>query len=450
MKLHNFLRPNSRRRIALLAASITALAVVVAMWAELGVVGGVAVATLSIISILVLKMIFEIATELKPLESELLLTRTAVEAFSDSTQQSFADLGSNQRALATTVGELKEQSSHTDELLVQRIRDVESAQSGILAALQQAEQANTSLTQRIREAEQSANRASRTDEQIVERIRPLERGLRQHTQHTEAILERVRKTERRLIATNRAVGAGRGESYQGFTRYIEPDAAEELASRWADILQIPIGGGRVQYLAHKVTAVETVAHGRFATAAEDAVIRALVAQAVSGTTARILEIGVLFAINAMYLDSVLASDFESFHQTLVDPFFGYYGNDEPDPYTGARITETVARENLDRLHVPDSRFTIVKGLSTDTRVQEKVRSGFDYVLIDGDHSYDGVASDYSWAREVVVPGGFVLFDDYRGPSWPDVTDFVDDVAMKDDRMEFVGWGARTAVFRRPV
>jgi len=47
------------------------------------------------------------------------------------------------------------------------------------------------------------------------------------------------------------------------------------------------------------------------------------------------------------------------------------------------------------------------------------------LLIDGDHSYDGVKHDWEQYNKYVADGGFVLFDDYKGGKWPDVAKFVD-------------------------
>ena len=89
--------------------------------------------------------------------------------------------------------------------------------------------------------------------------------------------------------------------------------------------------------------------------------------------------------------------------------------------------------------VPDDATDVIVGLSTDDDVRRRAEARrYDAVLIDGDHSLEGVTADYEWARDLLAPGGFLLIDDYRGPSWPDVTKFVDEVIAKDDRFEMVG------------
>ncbi len=251
------------------------------------------------------------------------------------------------------------------------------------------------------------------------------------------------------VEVERQLRVGRGETHQELRRLLTHDGRRGLVADWPELLGIEFDDRRLAYLERKLVDVEARCRGRVAASADDAALRALVASALPTRHARVLEIGVLFAVNAVYLHDVAAYFYEDFHQTLIDPFFGYYGNDEPDPYSGVLVTADVARENLRLGGVPEDAYDIIVGLSTDTDVRaEAERRAYHAVLIDGDHSYDGVAADFAWSAGMVEPGGFVLIDDYRGPSWPDVTRFVDDVARNDDRFEFVGSFARTAVLRR--
>ncbi len=251
------------------------------------------------------------------------------------------------------------------------------------------------------------------------------------------------------VEVERQLRVGRGETHQELRRLLTRDGRRALVADWQELLGIEFDDRRLAYLERKLVDVEARCRGRVAASADDAALRALVASALPATRARVLEIGVLFAINAVYLHDVAAYFFEDFHQTLIDPFFGYYGNDEPDPYSGVLVTAEVARENLRLGGVPEDAYDIVVGLSTDAQVRAQVeRHPYHAVLIDGDHSYDGVAADFAWSAGIVAPRGYVLIDDYCGPSWPDVTRFVDDVARHDDRFEFVGSFARTAVLRR--
>ena len=55
---------------------------------------------------------------------------------------------------------------------------------------------------------------------------------------------------------------------------------------------------------------------------------------------------------------------------------------------------------------------IIKGLSTDPAVCRNVgNEAFNLIYIDGDHSYEAVASDIAWYAPLVVPGGYLVMDD---------------------------------------
>jgi len=56
---------------------------------------------------------------------------------------------------------------------------------------------------------------------------------------------------------------------------------------------------------------------------------------------------------------------------------------------------------------------LIKGLSTDSNIKNKVRSlgGFDIVYVDGGHDYETVVSDINLAKEICNVGGYIVMDD---------------------------------------
>ena len=71
-----------------------------------------------------------------------------------------------------------------------------------------------------------------------------------------------------------------------------------------------------------------------------------------------------------------------------------------------------------------------------------------YIIIDGDHSFDGIKNDFEKYSSLLDNDGYLLVDDYNASEWPDVSDFVDNHLIKDDRFVKVGNSWRTIVFQK--
>ena len=62
------------------------------------------------------------------------------------------------------------------------------------------------------------------------------------------------------------------------------------------------------------------------------------------------------------------------------------------------------------------------------------------VLIDGDHSYEGVRSDWQIFSPLVRPGGYAILHDCQNERWPGGAQFLRDLV---DRLP-CGWEMATA------
>lgn len=234
---------------------------------------------------------------------------------------------------------------------------------------------------------------------------------------------------------------------QEFARRLTADEIGELVSEWSERLGTPITENLITYMERKLVHLESSLVGRIATTAADAVLRAFVARSLAPGSRNVLEIGVLFAINAAFLWEVAGVLDGELHQTLIDPFEGYYGDSAPDPISGLPVTERVAVENLVRTGIPEDRFTVITGYSGDASVRaEAAKREYGMILIDGDHSYEGVVADLAGYRATLAPDGLILFDDYGASNWPGVAQAVDE-AVEGGDLELVGVFGRTAVAR---
>ena len=68
---------------------------------------------------------------------------------------------------------------------------------------------------------------------------------------------------------------------------------------------------------------------------------------------------------------------------------------------------------------------------TSQRADSHIRKGIDILFIDGDHSYEGVASDLRLFAPKLRLGGYLVCHDYQRESLPDVTKAVDEYVNKE-------------------
>lgn len=147
---------------------------------------------------------------------------------------------------------------------------------------------------------------------------------------------------------------------------------------------------------------------------------------------------------------------EFFHVVTIDPFA------HPNTRNGWI---------LDKLGLPDRKLladanfrewgieehlTCVRAPSVDLAcalAQESKRLDISLVLIDGDHTISSVREDYYAWKDMVRPGGYIVFHDYYDPTaWQEgwtgkhVTRFIDEVVRQE--LTKVGCNNRLVVFRR--
>ena len=99
--------------------------------------------------------------------------------------------------------------------------------------------------------------------------------------------------------------------------------------------------------------------------------------------------------------------------------------------------------------IPEQDYTLIKSMSTEDSAIESAAKPLlhDVLIVDADHSYAGVKSDFVNYLPVVKRGGYIIFDDYDALDWPDVKEFVDTVVRDHPGVALVGTSWRTAVFR---
>lgn len=242
------------------------------------------------------------------------------------------------------------------------------------------------------------------------------------------------------VVTNR-------DLYQRFKRDLDRSDLEVFVEEWAPKLNLELGPRVLAYEAELICETERRCAGRLASSIQDALLRSLVARAVVGTKLEYLEIGTLFGINLCTVHELSKHEFSDMHLTSIDPLDNYYQQGR-DVLTGLPINFKLVQENVLEMKIPADRIRFIQHLSTD---EEAVSMASEHVyncmLIDGDHSYEGVKYDFEYFSGMLCSGGYLMVDDYEATEWPDVTRYVDETIKKDPRFEFVGSQWRTAVFR---
>ena len=194
--------------------------------------------------------------------------------------------------------------------------------------------------------------------------------------------------------------------------------------------------------------LEAVCNGRIATSTSDGIVRVLAARSVKHREVHVLEIGTLFGLGALFVGDATRPFVERVALTVLDPFDGYYGG-AADPPTGLAVTRSVVESNFARLAWPRDDLRVLEGYSTDDLILAKASEArYDVLILDGDHSYDGIRSDFERYASLVSTDGVLVVDDYGTADWPDVGRYTDEVIRFDRRFDFVGAASRTALFRR--
>ena len=108
-------------------------------------------------------------------------------------------------------------------------------------------------------------------------------------------------------------------------------------------------------------------------------------------------------------------------------------------YYDKTYNEVVKRfKQLEHVHVHRS--------SSDDWFAKQENNYFDWIYLDGDHSYEGVLNDLNSSRRVVKDGGIILGDDYAWPfqkhGKPGVTAAVDEF-IKNTGLKLVQEGGTT-------
>jgi hypothetical protein len=206
----------------------------------------------------------------------------------------------------------------------------------------------------------------------------------------------------------------------------------------------------ITYLATKALQTERNGVGRLATTIQDAVVRQLVADCITGNRIGILEIGSLYGIGLALLYNHAITWFDRVEVACIDPFEGYYGK-PTDALLNTPVNQHAFVRNMKLANVPREDYHLIHHYSTAPEAL-KAATGFTFnlLIIDGDHGHDGVKFDFEHYFPMLEPGGYVILDDYNAQEWPGVQKFVDEDLCGYPGVEYIGAVSRTAIARKTV
>ena len=286
-------------------------------------------------------------------------------------------------------------------------------------------------------------RAAKVVTELRSRIVTLERRAATAESRSAAFREELKRRDA-CIRKQLPEGA---QPYQTFSRFLEADGYVPFEKKWSKLLDLPLKRSSLAYEANRIRAIEEHSQGRLATSIENALLRCMVARSVKREELEILEIGSLFGIGLSIMHDATRGYFRKVRLTALDPLSGYYGAGNLDKMLDIPVNQDVFWHNMRVADIERDSVTLIPHLSTDEAALKAAGAArYDILVIDGDHSHQGVKFDFDNYVGFVRPGGFVLIDDYSN-IWPDVKRFVDEEAVRDPRVELVGIEWTTALFR---
>ncbi|MEQ8934205.1 MAG: FkbM family methyltransferase, partial [Amphiplicatus sp.] len=289
---------------------------------------------------------------------------------------------------------------------------------------------------------------SRTEKAVATAQSEAKRIEMESGKRTEALSAQLSAVAGMAAQTERSAVFNNAIWYQRFNRRLNQDHIDTLMANWSEALPFKLTRHALGYLADRACHIEASMQGRLATTIEDILLRSLAALGAKGRDIEVMEIGTLFGIGAGIMYDALAPHFDSVRMTLLDPLDGYYESKRLDILTGQPVTESILRSNLDRVSLNGDRLRLIKHLSTDSEALVLASERrYDVIVIDGDHTYDGVKADFDLYAPLVKPEGLIIFDDYGSEHWPDVQKYVDAEVEGLEFVERVGIDWRTCIYR---
>lgn len=109
---------------------------------------------------------------------------------------------------------------------------------------------------------------------------------------------------------------------------------------------------------------------------------------------------------------------------------------------GRPISQSIVQSNVNHFNKSNNSFNYLEGNSQTSEMVNRLKNitqEIDILFIDGDHSKEGVMNDFLLYNEMVVSGGYVVFDDYNDSEFsPEVFPTVNLIVKQITNYEVIG------------
>ena len=322
------------------------------------------------------------------------------------------------------------------------------------------------LVDRLVGARLKAILARRVRREVDSQVRPMSADLRAYL-HTELARQNAELTSLRSVTdelretlasavrqganaqftTQLILGEGQRRSSRSVTRTRWRELAEEIKN----LAGVDNPDWRMRQALRTLVDHETRGLGRIAGSPYNIVGKLTTPTFLDPPDGPVLEIGALYGL----FSAALIKQFRQIGQfrrlTVIDPMAGHQvqsGRENRPDFTGTPVTSQVARHNFSVCGFSEEDVRLIEGYSTDPTVQAQISGQrFAVVVVDGDHSEEGVYSDLCWVENVLAPGGIVVMDDFGDPAWAGVERATRRYLADGGRLELLGQVATSAYLR---
>jgi len=162
----------------------------------------------------------------------------------------------------------------------------------------------------------------------------------------------------------------------------------------------------------------------------------------------VLELGSMVGMSSYVIASVAKS------LSCVDVWSDTWEHLAHDPiqqkiyeqFTGVILSMHESFKRNCKTFIDSKKIRMYKG-NTREMVDKFLDESFDVILIDADHSYEGVLRDFNLYQNKIKDNGYIVFHDYGDSMWTGIAQLANEMASQN-KIKIVGRVERIGVFKK--